>query len=912
MNILFANKQIDEPAIRNYIQQILATDRPEPTSRDKTNLFATSVIAHRAGKKRADAVAAVPQIILDKAGEPLSKTDPLMIALARNYRDNMRRSELTMCFWGSNLLWKRRTYAGMIYNLRWVNPNLWSPDVRMKDGLHGFYITRGYNNSTELPSRYLNLTDAIYMHEIDFDNDFEGVAPIEVAFRHAELGVEMVETQVAFMRNRAIPASIVQPAQETKQPDETSRNQLQTMLQRVYQGAKNQGRTLIQRFRWEWIQLQMRFDEVEFATHFEQSYEAVSIAFDIPVSLIRESASNYAQQREVRLDWAQSWVVPRAEWYAEQYTDQLAQDREIVKRYGTGLVVMPDTTNVAMLKEDEKNKLERINMKVDAGIKTLYEAQVEAGEKKPDERLKDYYWWGGVPVHVSKISEMWQPPPQPVISQDTSTVPALATTTPELVTPEPEKADEPPPNGKSICIMIGLANDAELIDLQNKVKERMSAFPIKWNAPAEFHVTLVYAPAVTDQQIFQLRSALEEVTWVEEMTLPIGSLTSFDNLGEHALHFRLRRSADLEELQLALCDLCVGLGIQVSTYSRPENYKPHITMGYAEQKPPTIIFQSKIKVQPQEFQLGVGDDIVYRRAWTEEGEQPDPETPTPEPAKTFLPDDVFSELKVAARKGGAFVPNKLPPSTVTYIKSLKEMGYEQDVITAAAKSFTLSVLAARSVSATQRDFETEFDTVMEAARHDETTRRQASSKVRSLLNQFVRRAFVDGLVDGGIEDAALNDDDRQIIADLLAGQSTNVSNFLNTLFKGDGISDDQAVYKATQWWGLSVYPAYLSGLERAAADSMFEYRLGKTEKHCKSCLALDGQKHRYSEFKAANCLPKSRSLICGPGGLCDCDLVPSKGRSKGRLDTVPLAAKSMGLDEEHEHEHESELEEVEA
>ncbi len=346
-----------------------------------------------------------------------------------------------------------------------------------------------------------------------------------------------------------------------------------------------------------------------------------------------------------------------------------------------------------------------------------------------------------------------------------------------------------------------------------------------------------------------------------------------------------------------LVELCQSLGMKVSTYSRPENYKPHITMGYSEQKPLTIIFQSKIKVQPQEFQLGVGNDIIYRRVWVEESDTPTPLDDEIEPtsAKMFLPDDVFKELKVAARKGGAFVPDKLPAPTIVYIKALKELGYETDVVFEAAKSFTLSVLEAKSVSETQRDFEREFDALIEAARNDEKSRKQVGGKLRYFINQYVDRAFLDGMVDGGLEDAILTPEDRDIATQFKSSASTFVTNFLNQLYKGDGITDDQTVYKATQWWNGTIYPAYVAGLERAAADSMFEWKLGKTEKHCASCRALNGQRHRFSEFKAAGFWRASDKLICGRGKLCDCDLVPSKGRSKGRLDTVPVAARSMNL-----------------
>ncbi len=903
-SLLFLNRDTDAQAVRSWVNQILATDRDDPTNQDLTRLFATSVIAYRAGKKRADAVAAVPMVIKDRAGDPLPKNDPLVQALLRDYKDNMRRSELTLCFWGGNLLWKRRAYNGMPYKLRWVNPTLWRVMYGTK-GLKGFTVANSAKTS-HIPVREIKPSDAVYMHEMSFDNDFKGVAPIQVAFRHAQLGVEIVETQVAFMQNRAIPAAIVQPADEKVQaPDEKERDRLQKMLQNIYMGAKNAGRTLIQRFRFEWIQLQSNFDDVEFQTHYEQAYEAVAIAFDVPVSLIRESASNFAQQREVRLDWAQSWLVPRVEWYGEQYTTQLAEDSDVVKRYGTGLTVTPDTVNVALLKEDEKGKLERINMKVQAGYKDMYTAAVEGGEKDPPEKLKGKYMWNGVPTPIEQIDTLWQaklPPPAP---------PAPAPAAPPVLAPvEPNQLpagvvpadDKTAPSGKKAHIILTLPNNGDLIALQSRLKELCTGMniPVRWLAPDSFHVTLVSIPNASDQQIGIMKAALEGFTG-DDLSMRIGQLNVFDTIGEHAIHFKIRKNLALQDAQGDLWNLCSSYGIGMVGHSHPDKYDAHVTMGFASQKLHLIPFNNRIAVEPDEVQLCVGDDheIVYRRKWMEDPEQPTPpdkpEPTLPTPAKTFLPDDVFGELKVAARKGGAFVADKLPPSTVTYIKALKELGFNQDTILDTAKSFTLSVLAAKSVSATQMEFEREFDGLMEAARSSEKNRKQVGGKLRYFVNQFVDRAFMDGLIDGGIEDAVMTDEDRSVATQFKSAASTFLTTFLDTLYKGEGISDDQAVYKATQWWNGTIYPAYLAGLERAAADSMFTWVLGKTEKHCNSCIALDGQRHRLSEFKAAGLLPKANKLICGRGNLCDCDIVIGKGRAKGRLDTVPVAARSINL-----------------
>lgn len=919
------NQKGEMPSLRSWLTNAFdsAADQEAPNSRERTRIYRTSNIAYRAGNKRGDAVSSVPMQILDPAGEPLPDTDPLVKGLLRNYRENMKRSELTLCFWGANLLVKRRAASGNLFELRWVNPNLYNRDIRF-GGLVGFRITA---RRSGLPERYVKKQDAVYQHEIDFNDDYAGVSPAEVAINEILTGIEMSLTKKSFMENRAVPNWIAGAMGDSphQQPEQEDADRLTKLLQSMYKGSRNAGRTLVDRFRWQFTNLTMDWDKIKFTDQYADMYEAVAIAFDMPIALIRESASNYAQAEVARRDWGHSWLMRRCEWYGETFTEQVLKDPSIVRRYGTSLVCKPNFDDVMMLKEDDAQKVNKVNAQVQGGYRDLYTAAIETGVKDPPETLKGMYMWGSVPTPISVLPDLWkfkqlvapsvfnselvtgEPLPQPVdpnqvVPTNTGGEAVAPNAQPQL--PDVSKDASLPPVGKPINIMIGLPNDAELIGLQNRLKQLYASTQVNWLTPDKFHVSLINAPAVPDEQIAMIKEALDNVTWVDDMTLPIGSLRSFDKLGEYAIHFSLRTNSDLSELQQELADLCVSLGIQLGTYSKPEAYKPHITMGYATTKPTPIIFQSKIRVQPQTFVLSVNMETIYKRDWVAQNEPP------PEPAKTeFLPDDVFKELKVAAKKAD-FKPDKLPVSTLSYIKMLKSEGYEGDVLLTAAKSFTVSVLARKAVSATQRDFEREFDALMEASRANETTRRAASGKLRFLLSKYIDIAFQDGLIDGGVDELSVTAEDKDVLAKVKSDQSPFVSSFLDTLFKGDGISDDQAVYKASQWWNLSVYPAYQAGLESAANDNMFVYKLGKTEKHCESCLALDGQRHRYSAFKQAGCLPRGRRLICGAGGLCDCDLVPDAGKEKGSLESVPLVGSARSFPHDHDHEHEHEPENV--
>jgi len=76
----------------------------------------------------------------------------------------------------------------------------------------------------------------------------------------------------------------------------------------------------------------------------------------------------------------------------------------------------------------------------------------------------------------------------------------------------------------------------------------------------------------------------------------------------------------------------------------------------------------------------------------------------------------------------------------------------------------------------------------------------------------------------------------------------------------------------------------------ACGDKKLTWRLGKTEEHCRSCLALSGKTKRASQWKAAGIQPQNapnEKLVCG-GFLCDCTLEPSdEPMSKGPFPKLP-------------------------
>jgi hypothetical protein len=192
------------------------------------------------------------------------------------------------------------------------------------------------------------------------------------------------------------------------------------------------------------------------------------------------------------------------------------------------------------------------------------------------------------------------------------------------------------------------------------------------------------------------------------------------------------------------------------------------------------------------------------------------------------------------------------------------------------------VRSLKALQATRLDFEVAFEDLLNAAREGGMSRRQFSIRLRNLLTVNGRKAFEDGLREGGVEGEFSEDDEARYRA-LLADQSQYVRNLANTLFSEDGgITDAQAANKPAMWFNKSIQPFYDAGRLSAQQNAMFEWVLGRTEQHCRTCLGLSGQRHRLKTFHKYDLVPKSRKLACG-GWLCDCRLVRTALPARGRL-----------------------------
>lgn len=973
----------------------------------------TSVWANECIRLRAAAVARMPWAIYDANGDKLEDTPfhRMLKYMRLEYQQNF------FYLWEQSLSVHGETYMEKLTNsiipgystpggLRILNTIAVDPQVQNGAIEYYQYSANGGKYRLEVDElfthRYTSLTD-----------DYRASAPMIRAMD----GVGIKRNMQAYMRgwydNDATPGGIVTPKQGvTTNVDWV--NKIMGMWTDAFKGSNNANSTAFIPSEIDYTQFDQKMPEHQQELSDDQIQE-ICAAFGVPVDMVKPGGNKDPLGGGGKMDSTRAM-------FFESFTEPECVDidtyiNDVILPWlmpNSGATFEHDFDEIRSLIKDTKERSDKIKSEFDGGMITFNEMRT-ALDYEPVEG-GDWYKMQPAIVIIKK-----EDIPNAGIILATA---QAANKPPPLLPPTPPTPELPPPAenkdalqlpaavpqqeqavGKSAALMLDLANHPDLIRLQNMTRKYVADTPVQWSDPTKFHVTVVTMPIVTDEQVESIKGAMNDIP-VPELSLKVGSLGAFHNVGEHAVHFKIRNNSALNDYQEQVYQKCVELGIPVSGYSVPDEYKPHVTMGYAQDKVSPATFYSGLAIKPTALHFGVGDEIVWQKPV---GDVITPEQKktaakgamlfqkdvsyisiSPDPTKTCANCRWFSNQPNTAPcylviNGGPQIivpeghcdrwelmpdssvvltfntdisadnpnldPSKLPlevqqeqvkygdwnpsmignvPPVKSYIeaaldelaqweKKVKNKGVKAafvnylvrdrlaDEIRATLKGFedkphmvkgvfeaAKATLVIKAIQSTRLEFEGEFDDLLNRARNDEATRQQFRSKLASLLNTYGKKAYADGLIDGGLDETELDDEDKETIAGMLADQSTYVSGISDVLFKGDGVTDNQADMKAAMWWNKSLQPFYDAGLLSADKNSLYEWTYSDTE-HCDSCQKMNGQRHRLKQYHTKGIVPKADILKCG-GFNCDCRLVKASGKARGNW---LGAAKS---EDGHEHE----------
>jgi HK97 family phage portal protein len=595
--------------------------------------FLVSVWAFRCVSVRARMVGSTPWRIIDKDTQKVvcDSKDPNPTPLIGKAIQNVRLKqdaglfelwEYSLCIWGETYLEKVRTPKPFEFpaGLRWLNPVDVSPiDIGgLLDGL----IYRGAGGYTVQLARDEFIISRMF-NPID---PTRGTSPMEVALQSITIDANAKAFIRQNYRNFSYIPLIIRPKEGSIDLSQDEVNELARTISTKWMGVQNVGRVQVLGTPLDVTTINPTKLDDQLHTS-DSLVRDICSAFGVPRSLAGDTDSAQYKANDDVLEWF--------------YRVTLKPELDIIEDT-MNLVVMPffdetgqylfefDHSQYEFITDADQTRQELLAQRLNTTAITLYDYQKQSGVEAPPLEFQNLWKVEGFSgfVPTSELPKLWKYGvldgvgtvfSSQVAAADTpsSTEPAQLPQKTPIAIPAVDEVETR--DGRALCIALDLANHPDLIALQQHVKRLIPDEHVQWNSPDSFHITLVYAPTVSSEQFVAALDAVTAIP-VPDLSLHVGSLASFDSVRQYAVHFRIRRSVELLNYQAEIADTLREMGIGLSAYSVPEQYKPHITMCYAPDKV-RITYHSQLRVSPaglvvwdgnekEVYRTGLNDDAV--------------------------------------------------------------------------------------------------------------------------------------------------------------------------------------------------------------------------------------------------------------------------------------------------------------
>jgi SPP1 gp7 family putative phage head morphogenesis protein len=344
-------------------------------------------------------------------------------------------------------------------------------------------------------------------------------------------------------------------------------------------------------------------------------HDVYDLVVDRDHTFVAEGIVVHNTSKEQHLAFYTETIIPEVEMIVSELNTQLVP---MFDRDGR-LKIVADFSGVRVLQETKSELSARYTGLFTGGVYTLNEARLAEGMPPLD---NDYL---AVPnVGLVKVEDVNKVAEKNAAGQDSmggmsGGYEPSPEEPPSVIEPEPEPEPEPEkpktetedgsaarsvvptqtahtgayfrPEGKSVVasasvkalsaqmayVSIPVRDNDAMITLQNRLRDAIGTDGAQYTDPADFHVTLVMCPSVPDSVLGQIG---KEIEIKEPVSILPDYYVTFVNEGRRAFCAAVRKTAEIASLQRNVYKLFDDRTIEVSPYSKPARWRPHITLGY--------------------------------------------------------------------------------------------------------------------------------------------------------------------------------------------------------------------------------------------------------------------------------------------------------------------------------------------
>jgi len=188
----------------------------------------------------------------------------------------------------------------------------------------------------------------------------------------------------------------------------------------------------------------------------------------------------------------------------------------------------------------------------------------------------------------------------------------------------------------------------------------------------------------------------------------------------------------------------------------------------------------------------------------------------------------------------------------------------------------------KDIDATGAAFVSDVQAAIEDGVGRVTTKAGTASRIRGAIVRFGKRAYQDGLEDGGVDPDELSEDDLLVIADDNVADSQFVSDLVNEIYSEEGLKGTPEARAAL--WISTLNQFYYDGIASADKNGMYEFVGDDGVENCNTCKKLKGQVHRMKDWMKKELIPGKDhdNFECGTWEPnCAHYLEKTTGKSKG-------------------------------
>jgi HK97 family phage portal protein len=595
--------------------------------------FAVSVTAWACASKSATILSSIP--LQAKRGRDVVHTAATDWALECSIK-LLTRIQMSLLIWGRYYLRKRRNEHGYVPMLEWLNP---------------LDVTEVVDQWTQQPKEYLvarrlhpvPASEMIVGRLFNPLNDLDGISAYELAMKNIEADKSLVEYAGAFFFNSARPDGMLSYEGDLTDDEYTEAKE----NWKIFKGVRNAFKTFITGAalaKWSWQSFSSPPADLAMPELKNLLRSDTCSAFDVHPALIgigttSDPLSAQGTYEQIRLAHIQDNSIPRLRFILEGLNSQW------LKEYDETICLEPDLSEftVATLATPERSTVAQGNYTV--GLWGVNDGRKYTGHEpltghldrnptqpiaawnagglrhgefraalglEPDPMVKGYIWdvdprakgappSPGLPFGMS-YPQLPAPSNQPSQSVEVKSLPEPAQSV-AVATPEKRMVDYATPEAlptQECCVMLSLSNHPVLCAIQSILKEQYPA--VQWSDPASFHVTMVYASRVTDLGI--VRDVLPKS--INPVTFEVGPIRTFDEKTDGVpVYLAVTAPDTLLAMQCSLATTFKTLGFELSEYSAPECWVPHVTLGYVKAGYPVPIYDDRAQVTADKMECSI-------------------------------------------------------------------------------------------------------------------------------------------------------------------------------------------------------------------------------------------------------------------------------------------------------------------